>query len=230
MSQRILTLALQTQGHGFDRQEMNKLKAQLQLLHSDECQVKGVLLWTFGCAISALDHAFEMGREDLALFEDVLRLLQQVPQPLIGIAIGCVGAAGTGLLKTCDHVLANDSAQFWSAQIQGSNLRTKLHMSVQQARLLCLVDLCAPVPELHATVGSIVQELGLLSDHAIAQFKASLITTKINAIDRQLAEGAPAARDVLPHNADHSSQCMAGLIPDYTSHQASSMLHCQFST
>eukprot|EP00930_Biecheleria_cincta_P056694 TRINITY_DN42769_c0_g1_i1.p1 TRINITY_DN42769_c0_g1~~TRINITY_DN42769_c0_g1_i1.p1 ORF type:complete len:197 (-),score=27.52 TRINITY_DN42769_c0_g1_i1:533-1123(-) len=192
MTQRILTFALQTEGHGFDRQEMNCLKTQLQLLHSGDCQVRAVFLWTFERAKAPSDHELEMNPVDLALFEDVLLLLFSVPQPLIGVAIGCIGAVGTGLLKTCDHVLANDSAQFWSDQTHEVNLHTKIHMSVQQAHLLGLVDEYAPLKELRAQVENIVQELGNLSDTAVALFKASLINSKIDAIDRKLAGGLPA--------------------------------------
>ena len=114
----IITLDDPAQRNPLSTKTMNAVIAALQRLSASE-EVGCIILRANGPVFSAghdlkemIGRSFEEQQHIFALCTEMMKTIQQVPQPVVAAVQGPALAAGCQLVATCDLVVASDGAVF----------------------------------------------------------------------------------------------------------------------
>lgn len=180
MSSQCLAFRVSSDGPRLNVGEMEHLKTSLL---SVGAEARAVVLWADG-SVDLCEQDLGMDPAEVALVEEVADLLARTVLPLLGVVVGHVGAAGTWLLRNCDHVVAEPSArlmQIWTDQF---DLRAAFFMSVQEAAQLRFVDDIVSLEDIHAKCAAIVQRFQSFESRELILVKIRMNVAKIKAMSR----------------------------------------------
>eukprot|EP00930_Biecheleria_cincta_P102356 TRINITY_DN94069_c0_g1_i1.p1 TRINITY_DN94069_c0_g1~~TRINITY_DN94069_c0_g1_i1.p1 ORF type:complete len:290 (-),score=44.90 TRINITY_DN94069_c0_g1_i1:121-990(-) len=151
---------------------------QLQdcLIHAQE--ISAVFFWVIGSPSSELLRDDPTGYLTTQTNGYILTLLRMIPQPVVGVALGCVGRLATNMLRMCDYVIADSCAEFlageqWRISAEGA-VRIGLAQIVMQRR------------DLYVQCDSVFNNFQLHSLETSAPIKRELQSMKRQARQKQL--------------------------------------------
>jgi len=178
MSSQCLAFRVTSNGSRLDVGEMEHLKTSLLSLGPE---VRAAVLWTDG-SVDQREQDLQMDPTEVALVEEVAEMLARTVLPLLGIAVGHVGAVGSWLLRNCDHVVAEPSAGLMMIWADQFDLRASFFMSVQEAAHMCFVDDIVHLEDIHAKCGVIVQMFHSFESRELILIKIRMNVARIKAI------------------------------------------------
>lgn len=113
--------------NAFDDVVIKNLSQSLELL-ANHSEIKLVLLCANGKHFSAgadvewmqrvANYSYEENVQDALNLSKLLKLLNEFPKPVIGLAHGAVMGGAIGLLACCDMVISSDDAYFCFAEVK----------------------------------------------------------------------------------------------------------------
>lgn len=130
-----------------------RIVSQLQacLIHREK--ISGVLLWIVGNREGS-PQANNLSSSLTNYLLPLRTLIQTIPQPVLGVALGCVDPVATKLLQACDHVMADSLAVFstdgYDEIVADEALRRGLVQMVVQKKDFCArCDIMTRMLEIH---------------------------------------------------------------------------------
>ena len=122
-----VTLNRAEKHNAFDDEMINELTRVFKKAGEDK-SVRALILRAEGKSFSAgadlnwmkkmKDYSSEENKKDSERLADLFKVMNALPQPLVGLVKGHTLGGGTGILSVCDYVLAEENSKFGFTEVR----------------------------------------------------------------------------------------------------------------